>query len=72
MPPGARGELVAESVRLKGITNLIETSTQVIASAKAVAGSLSDSTAGDKKVADLITQTVDAVEKLRTAVAKLI
>src|SRR5688500_10375544 len=32
-----RGELVADAIRLKGITNLIETSTQVISSAKALA-----------------------------------
>lgn len=67
-----RGESAADATRLKGITKLIETSTEAISAAKNLAQSLSDSAAGDKKVAALIEETVAAVEKLRTAVAKLI
>lgn len=67
-----RSESAADATRLKGITRLIETSTEAISAAKSLAQTLSDSSAGDKKVTALIDDTVAAVEKLRTAVAKLI
>jgi hypothetical protein len=67
-----QAEAAAEETRLKGITRLIDTSTEAISAAKELAKSLSDSAAGDKKIATLIEETIAAVEELRTAAAKLI
>ena len=67
-----RGESAAASIRLKGIQNLIETTTRTILSAKALAASLDDANVDEKKLAALIGKTVAAVEKLRTSVAGLI
>jgi len=65
-------EAAAASTRLTGITRLIETSTEAITSAKELAKALETGTAADQKVVALIEETVSAVEKLRTAVAKLV
>lgn len=67
-----RNEAAADSIRLKGIQQLIDATTQTIASARALASSLDHSKPGDKKIATLVEDTVQAVEKLRSAVAGLV
>ena len=68
----ARNEAAADSIRLKGVQQLIDATTQTVASARALAASLDNSKADEKKIAALIEQTVAAVEKLRSEVAGLI
>jgi hypothetical protein len=67
-----RNETAAASIRLQGIRQLIDATTQTIASARALAASLDSSKPGDKKIATLVEETVAAVEKLRSAAAGLI
>lgn len=67
-----RNAAAADSIRLKGVQELIEATTQTVVSAKALASSLDDSKTDEKKLATLIEDTVGAVEKLRTGVAQLI
>jgi hypothetical protein len=68
----AGAESAAASIRLEGVKNLIDSTTQTIASAKALAASLDESVQDEKKIADLVERTVAAVERLRTGVAGLI
>jgi hypothetical protein len=68
----ARSEAAADSIRLKGIQSLIDSATQTIASAKALAATFSDPNADEKKVLALVNQAVASVEKLRSGVAGLI
>lgn len=65
-------EEAAASARLTGITRLIETATETIKSARDLARSLNTGKATEKKVADLIEDTVATVEELRTAIARLV
>ena len=67
-----RNESAADSIRLKSVQHLIDATTQTIASAKALARSLDTSNIDEKKMAALIEETVGAVEKLRSQVARLI
>jgi len=68
----AGAESAAASIRLEGVKSLIDSTTQTIASAKALAASLDESAQDEKKIVDLIERTITAVEKLRTGVAGLI
>ena len=62
----------ADSIRLKGIQQLIDTTTATINSAKALASSLNAANVDDKKVAALVKETIEAIENLRTKAAGLI
>jgi hypothetical protein len=67
-----RNQAAADAIRLQGIQQLIDATTQTIVSAKALVASLDPAKAGDKKIAALIEETVAAVEKLRSETAALI
>jgi len=67
-----RNEAAADSIRLQGVQQLIDAATQTVVSARSLAATLDKSRAEDKKIAALIGETVRAVEKLRSEVARLI
>lgn len=67
-----RNAAAADSIRLKGVQQLIDATTQTVISAKALAASLDNSKTDEKKLVALIEETVGAVEKLRSQVAQLI
>lgn len=67
-----RAQAAADSTRLSSITRLIEATTLAITSAKELVKSLDTGRAADQKVAALIDEAVSAVERLRSAIAKLV
>ena len=67
-----RGEAAADAIRLKGIQGVIETTTQAVNAAKALASTLDESDPDEKKIAALIDKAVDAIEKLRSGAGQLL
>lgn len=67
----AEAQAAAASIRLENVVSVIDTTTQAIESIQKLRESLKD-TATDRKIADLIDETITAVETLRSRVAKLV
>lgn len=61
----------ADSIRLKAVTTFIDSTTQVVESARALQASLK-SDAADKKLSEKIEETIAAIEALRSSVGKRI
>ena len=66
-----QNQVTAESIRLKSIIQTVESATELINSAKELKDSLKEN-ARDKKVAELIDETVRAIETLRSRIGKLL
>jgi len=67
----AENEAAAASIRLEHVMNVIDSTTKTIESVRELKESLKD-TAGDRKVAAMIDDTIEAIEKLRSRVGKLV
>lgn len=68
----SKAEAAAGSIRLERVTGLIQSATETVNSAKALADTLDNGKASERKIAELIEETAESITKLRSAVGKLL